>query len=388
MKISDVRVIPLGYQKDFPPIPRSFALIRVETDTGMLGYGEASSSYGHSYPLVVKEIVEGVLSRALLGKDPLDIQTRTVEMQKYAWPYLGWDGVANAAIGAVEIALWDIRGKVEALPVCALLGQQCDQVRLYGTGTTYFEMAPQWHAEFMNPALAHGFGAVKARVGHQPEWDLSLVRALREHVGADIDLMVDAYMTYSQAMAVEMVQAFEPYDIYFVEEPVALFGLEQLANLVGCTDTRVAVGERIFSKYRFEEIIKRRAADVVQPDVTIVGGMAAFLDVCRLACEHDLEVSPHLGGLTAVGIAANLHAACAHGNISYFEYDLGPYQPLRDELIREPIFALDRIELGVLRVPEGPGLGIDLDESQFEPFAYRPGDVYPDVYPSYGFNLN
>jgi L-alanine-DL-glutamate epimerase-like enolase superfamily enzyme len=388
MKISSVRVIPLGYMKDFPPIPRSFAIIRVETDSGIVGYGEASSSYGHSYPLVVKEIVEGVLSKVLIGKDPLDIATLTVEMQKYAWPYLGWGGVANAAIGAVEISLWDIRGKAEQLPICELLGKKVDHVSLYGTGTTYFEKPPEWHAEFMDRALERGFKAVKARVGHQPEWDLSLVRTLRNHIGSDINLMVDAYMTYSQAMAVAMIDAFEPYGIYFMEEPIALFRLDNLAELRQATETRIAIGERIFSKHRFEEIIKMKAADVIQPDVTIVGGIAAYQEVCALARKHAVELSPHIGGLSAIGIAANLHAACAHDNISFFEYDLGPYQPLRDVLIRDPLFSLERIESGFLQLPEGPGLGIDVDESKFEQYPYEPGLVYPDVYPDYGFNLN
>jgi L-alanine-DL-glutamate epimerase-like enolase superfamily enzyme len=388
MKISSVRVIPLGYMKDFPPIPRSFALTRVETDAGIVGYGEASSSYGHSYPFVVKEIVEGVLTRALLGRDPLEVASLTVEMQKYAWPYLGWDGVANAAIGALEVALWDICGKAEGVPVCDLLGRKADQVSLYGTGTTYFEMTPEWHAEFMDRALERGFGAVKARVGHDPDWDVSLVRTLRAHIGKDVRLMVDAYMTYGHDTASSMIRAFEPYDIYFVEEPIGLFALDNLARLAQETETKIAVGERIFSKYRFEEILQRKAADVVQPDATIVGGILAFQEVCELARKHNAEISPHIGGLTAVGIAANLHAACAQDGVTFFEYDLGPYQPLRDDLVRDPVFSLDRIGSGILRLPEGVGLGIDVDESKFEQYVYQPGDVYPDVYPHYGFNLN
>jgi L-alanine-DL-glutamate epimerase-like enolase superfamily enzyme len=370
--------------KDFPRIPRSFALLRLETDGGVVGYGETSSSYGHSYPNVVREIVEGILAKALIGRDPTDIAGLVKGMRRYVWPYLGWEGVGNSAIGAAEIALYDILGKVEGRPLYQLLGATRDRIPLYGTGTTFFEQPPEWHAAFFDGALEHGFTAVKARVGRDRDWDLDLVRTVRHHIGPDVKLMVDAYMTYGRDTALAMAEEFEQYDIHFLEEPVSQYRLDVLQELRADCRIPIAVGERVFSPFGFERIIAHQAADILQPDVTIVGGVESFAVVCELARESGVRVCPHIGGLTAVGIAAGLHTALAHGNCEMLEFDLGPYQPLRDDMIAQRVFALTAIEDGELKAPDGPGLGIEVNEEKFATYAYQPGAVYPDVYPHYG----
>ena len=384
MKISSVRVIPLGYTKDEPAIPRSFALVRVESDEGVVGWGEASSAYGHSYPLVVKEIVEGVLARALVGKEALDIEQRLFDMRRYATQFLGAGGVVSQAIGGVEIALWDLLGKAGNLPLYRILGGRRSEVRLYGTGTTYFEKDPDWHARYFGTCLAHGFGGVKVRVGKSREWDLALVGTVRDFVGPDVGLYVDAFMSYSARMALEMAREFDDLGVGFFEEPIRQEVLDGLARLVEKSPVPIAVGERLYSAREFQAVMQARAADVLQPDATIVGGMREALRVCELGALGGYRVVPHIGGLTAVGIAANLHLACASDPVMELEYDIGPYQPLRDEILFDPVLSFDRIEGGVLRAPQGPGLGIDIDEERLAKFAYTPGAVYPDIYPQYG----
>lgn len=388
MKITEISVIPLGYLKDFPRIPRSFAIVRVRTDEGVVGYGEASSSYGHSYPDVIKTIIDSVLSRILIGEDPREIDALLLKMQKYTWPYLGWNGVANSAIGAIEIALWDILGKVAGKPIYQLLNATRKSILLYGTGTTYFEMTPAWHAAFMDRAMRQDFQAIKVRVANNATWDVDVVRTVREHIGPDIKLMVDAYMSYSMDQALNMIERFREYDIYFMEEPISFFRLEEMAMVTEKSLVPIAIGERIFSVFGFEEIVKWKAASILQPDATIVGGIKAFNEVCELAKANGLEVCPHIGGLTAIGIAANLHASVSNDNCTFVEYDLGPYQPLRDDLIQEPIFAIESVSGGKLCVPEGPGLGINVDEEKFLKYQYKAGAVYPDVYPHYGFSFS
>ena len=384
MNISSVRVLALGHMKDEPAIPRSFALVRIETDAGLVGWGEASSSYGHSYPLVVKEVVEGVLARALVGKGALDIEARVFDMRRYATQFLGASGVVSQAMAGVEIALWDILGKASNLPLYRLLGGRRDEVRLYGTGTTYFEKDPAWHAGFFKGCLAHGFRGVKVRVGKTRAWDLSLVRTVREAVGSDVRLYVDAFMSYSLRTALGMAREFDAYDVGFFEEPIRQESLEGLAYLVEKSPVPIAVGERLYSAREFEAVMRARAADVLQPDATIVGGMREALRVCELGALGGFRVVPHIGGLSAVGIAANLHLACASDAVVELEFDIGPYQPLRDDILVDPVLSLDRIQGGVLRAPQGPGLGIEVDEERLASFAYEPGPVYPDIYPQYG----
>ncbi|MDA8037598.1 MAG: mandelate racemase/muconate lactonizing enzyme family protein [Actinomycetota bacterium] len=384
MKIASVRVIPLGHMKDEPAIPRSFALVRIESDEGIVGWGEASSAYGHSYPLVVKEVVEGVLARALVGKEVFAIEHRLFDMRRYATQFLGSSGVVSQAIGGVEIALWDILGKACGLPLFQLLGGRRSEVRLYGTGTTYFEMEPTWHAEYFAKCLAHGFRGVKVRVGKAPDWDLSLVSTVRDFIGDDVALYVDAFMSYSPESALEMARRFSDYGVGFFEEPVRQEVLGNLTRLVERSPIPIAVGERLYSVREFEAVVRARAADVLQPDATIVGGLREALRVCDLGALGGYRVIPHIGGLSAVGIAANLHVACASDAVSELEYDIGPYQPLRDEILMEPVFSLESIDGGVLRPPESGGLGIEIDELRLEAFAYERGDVYPDIYPHYG----
>ena len=137
MNIESINVIPLGYQKDAPVLSRAFALVRIETDSGIIGYGEASTSYGHFYPTVMKTMVDDILTPMLLGKDPLEIRLRKKEMERYLNPWLGVNGISAQVIGAMETALWDIKGKALGVPIHELLGGRLvDAIPLYMTGST------------------------------------------------------------------------------------------------------------------------------------------------------------------------------------------------------------------------------------------------------------
>jgi L-alanine-DL-glutamate epimerase-like enolase superfamily enzyme len=145
----------------------------------------------------------------------------------------------------------------------------------------------------------------------------------------------------------------------------------------------IAVGERVFTLYGFDLVVDYKAADILQPDVTICSGIMECLQVDALAKTNNMEVYPHIGGLTAIGIAANIHFAAVVGT-HMLEYDFSPYQPLRDELINYPIFSLENLVDGCIRVPDGPGLGIEVDEDTFEKFPFKEGKIYPDIYPQLG----
>ena len=154
MKIKSITVIPLGYQKDFPVLSRAFALVRVEPDAGILGFGEASTSYGHFYPPVIKTMVDHILTPMLLGSDPMEIRVRKKEMERYLNPWMGVNGISAQVIGALETALWDIKGKALGVPVNALLGGKLvDEIPLYMTGSTFPEKDAAWHGQFFDKAL-------------------------------------------------------------------------------------------------------------------------------------------------------------------------------------------------------------------------------------------
>jgi L-alanine-DL-glutamate epimerase-like enolase superfamily enzyme len=196
--------------------------------------------------------------------------------------------------------------------------------------------------------------------------------------------MADGYWSYSPASAIKLAKMVADYDLFWLEELIPQYMYNGQSQLTAESPVPIAVGERIYSLSGFKLVIDYQAADILQPDVCICGGILEGLEVNALAKANDFAVFPHIGGLSAVGIAANLHFAAVI-DCDMLEYDFGPFQPLRDDILKEPIFDLDHLEDGCLKVPDGPGLGIQMDESVFEKYPYKDGlDIYPDIYPQLG----
>jgi L-alanine-DL-glutamate epimerase-like enolase superfamily enzyme len=381
-KITDIRTILLGYRKTDPPMQRGFALIRIETETGRVGFGEASSNWGHSYPTVVQAVVDDVVAPNLIGRDAANVRGRVEQLHVLLDGYLGWDGISSQVIGAVEIALWDLLGQDAGLPIAALLGGGSAEIALYGTGTTMFEESPEWHAHYFDAALGMGVKGVKVRLGKDPQADLDLVKVVREHVGPAVLLMADAYWGYAPDEALELSLQLAEHDVFFFEEPSPQYDLPGLRWLCERSPVRIAAGERIYSPSHYRTVAEHRAADVFEPDASICGGILACLEIVAIARAHGIRVVPHVGGPTPVGMAANLHWAAAAG-CSLIEYDIDPHQPIRDRLARGGALGLDRIKGGMLAVPSGPGLGIEIDETVLESFPYIPGETYAEVFPEH-----
>lgn len=378
MRISAVTARCLGYRKTDPPMARAFVVVRVETETGLVGWGEASSNWGHSYPTVVETVVRDVIAPNLTGTDALALRARLAQMHVLLDGYLGWEGLSSQVIGAVEVALWDIAGKAHGVPVHQLLGGGIDRIALYGTGTTMFEESADWHAHYFDEALGHGFRNVKVRLGKHPDADVELVRVVKKHVGADKLVMADAYWGYSAEEAIALTERLKHHDVYFFEEPCPQYDVDGLARLAARSlPVRVAGGERIYSPAQYRMLAERQAIHVFQPDATLCGGILACLEIATIARQHGLEVIPHVGGPTAIGLAANLQWSAA-ASVPMIEWDIDPHQPLVDTLA--PDLALSRIRDGVTIIPDGPGLGIDFDEAVLDEFPHQPGDTYAEVF--------
>ena len=381
MRITSITPRSLGYRKVDPPMQRAFSIVRIETEDGVVGWGEASSNWGHSYPTVVEAVLRDVIAPNLIGADAAKIRDRLQQMHVLLDGYLGWEGLTSQVIGAVEIALWDIAGKVHGAPIAALLGGGSETIALYGTGTTMFEESAQWHAAYFDDALAHGFRNVKVRLGKDPDHDVELVRIVREHIGPQRGLMADAYWGYPPEEAIALCARLQPHGVYFFEEPCPQYDVDGLARLAARSlPIRIAGGERIYSPAQYRMLAERGAIHVFQPDASLCGGILACLDVMAVARSYGLEVIPHVGGPTAIGLAANLQWASAAG-VGMIEWDIDPFQPLVDELA--PELALSRIVDGVARVPDGPGLGIEVDEAVLDDHPWVQGETYAEVFPEH-----
>ena len=382
MKIARIDTILLSHPKTQPPMQRTYAVVRVESDSGLVGYGEASSNYGHSYPTVIRAIVEDVLAPNLTGCDPLDIAARTAQMRVLLDGYLGWDGVSAQAAGAVEIALWDLLGKESGKPIAELLGGSVRPMRTYATGTTMFEASPEWYAHYFDTALSHGVAGVKVRLGTDLDASVARVQAVRRHVGPDIFVAMDAYWGYAAADALALAHRLAKEDIAFFEEPCPQYDTAGLAMLVKQSPIPIAIGERVYTPSHYRLMADLGCGQIFEPDACISGGLMACMEIAGIAKERNLRLIPHLGSPTAIGLAANLHWAAAAG-CDLVEFDVYPDLPARDDILRDPIFALSRMQGGMIAPPSGPGLGLDIDEATFAQLPYRRGSTFAEVFPDH-----
>jgi L-alanine-DL-glutamate epimerase-like enolase superfamily enzyme len=200
-------------------------------------------------------------------------------------------------------------------------------------------------------------------------------------VGPDALIGVDSYWFHDPRTALEVAEALAPLDIRFFEEPVPQMRVDDLAWLAARSPIPIAVGERVYSIHQYDHLARTGAAHVFQPDASICGGLLACMEIAALARQRGIDVFPHVGGPTVVGLAANMHWAVA-ADVALMEYDIDPYQPLITEVGGPPI-ALDDIEGGILLPPPGPGLGVALPDDIAERFPYVSGDTYAEVFPDH-----
>lgn len=381
MKLTAIDPLALGYRKTDPPMARNFAVVRLETDTGLVGWGEASTNWGHSYPTVFTAAVRDVCAHSLLGTDPTDIRGRLAQLHVLLDGYLGWEGLTSQVIGAIEIACWDILGQSLGVPVHRLLGAANRPLRLYGTGTTMFDEPASYHAHYFDDALAHGFTGVKVRLGRSVAADVDTVQTVRDHVGEDALIGVDSYWFHDARTALEVAERLRPLGVGFFEEPVPQMRTDELAWLAARSPIPIAVGERVYSVGQYDALARAGAAHIFQPDASICGGILACLEIATLARQRGIQVFPHIGGPTIIGLAANLHWAVA-ADVPWMEYDIDPYQPLIDA-IDGPAIGLGNIVDGQLAAPDAPGLGVHLPDDVEQRFPFVPGDTYAEVFPDH-----
>src|SRR6266851_5698834 len=388
MKIAAIRTIALACTVD-PPYAsaagvqarRAGLLVEVETDSGIVGIGEAGIGGG-----VTATVIEKDLAPLLIGEDPLLIEGLWQKMFARTRQY-GRRGLVMQAISGIDIALWDIAGKVAKLPVYRLLGGARDRVEAYASGGFYQEGKSA--ADLAGEAegyRARGFKGMKMKVGRNPstqthlrelignrefcevspEEDLARVAAVRRALGPHLKLMVDVNCAWSPAIAIEMGRAMEPYKLYWIEEPVATDDIEGSAAVAAALATPIASYETELGLYGFRELIGRGAVDIVQPDLAWSGGFSECRRIAAYAQAHHRMVAPHAFA-SAVNLVAALHYAAAMPNALVLEWDQNP-NAIRDALLKEPL----KLESdGSIKLSERPGLGIELDRGAVE--RYRVG---------------
>ena len=352
---------------------RQAALCVVSTDAGIQGLGEAF--YFGGPVTIVARMIEDAFGPLILGQDPLD--TSVLWDKLYNWTRdQGQKGITISALSAIDIALWDIKGKALGLPVFKLLGGAYrDKARVYATGLYEPQGVPNIEHALAEEALGYvreGFTGIKLKVGYDLRTDVRYVRAIRETIGNEIALMVDANHAYNASEAIRLARALEPYNVYWFEEPVPPEDIEGYLEVKRNTDLLIAGGECEYTRYGFRQWIARRAVDILQPDLCAAGGFTEMQKIVAMASAANLPVIPHVWG-TNVGLAASLQFFAALPHFPerrfpaepFFEYDRSPH-PLREGVTVEQ-FAL---EGGYLPIPDRLGLGVSLDMEFVERNAF------------------
>jgi L-alanine-DL-glutamate epimerase-like enolase superfamily enzyme len=347
--------------------PTYMGLVKVTTDSGICGYSDMETCAGVAKACVDAprwsreegmECFDGLAS-LLVGENPLEVERLWYRMYRGSI-YYGRRGVAIQAISAIDIALWDICGKVYGQPVCILLGGKWrDKVRAYGS--TLFRPTPAAMKEAVRLYMADGFTALKfgwGVFGQDMSVDIKLVEAAREELGAGRDLLVDTgwFVERTPKEAIQVVRALEPFQPYLIEEllhPEDYDGYRQVAEAV---ETRIACGEQEATEWGFQQLIERGRVDVVQPDLTRCGGFTVARKIVHMAERANRLVIPHSWSSDLL-TAASLHLAAFQRRAPFVEFSTSQ-GPLSRLLVKEPL----RMKDGFLRVPEAPGLGIEVND--------------------------
>lgn len=354
---------PFGYSQEWVET-RTALLVRIEASDGTVGWGECWGPIAGT-----RETVERLFAPELEGKNPRRIERLSDDL--YDLGRRAYQSVVPLpALSGIDIALWDLVGTLDNVPVSTQLGgARRDRVRAYATGH-YFKHGADLDEQYDAIAAearenAAALGAVKAKVGlqllgHGPDEDVELVRRIREAVGDDTTLMVDANYAYDAGTARLVGRELDALDVYWFEEPVPPEDLDGYASVRDAVDVRVAGGE-CHAPYEFTRLFARGGLDVAQPDVCNVGGLTAARRVATLAGEYGVPVVPHAWG-TPVALAATLHFVSTLPGAPWLEFDRSD-NPLREELTETPP-APDAD--GCVSVPDGPGLGVELDAEALE----------------------
>ena len=375
MKITNVTPLVLGTAW------RNLTFLKVETDEGLVGVGEARS-------LNKDDALIGYLNEAIpryvLGADPFEIEHLTQRMFRGDFGRAG--EIAMTGIALVEIACWDIMGKALNQPVYRLLGGAVrERIPAYANGWYTVERSPEEFHAAARRAVAKGYQALKFDPFGAGFYELSraekvrsigLVEAVRDAVGPDVEILIEMHGRFNPVTAIEMINTLAPYKPGWFEEPVPpenLPALKKVADAVAPLGIPIATGERIHTLYEYRELFELRAADVIQPDITHLGGLYNAKKLAAWADAYYMLIAPHnVGG--PVSTAAALHLAACTPNFKIQEH----FNDFCEPYVKEAARGVPEVEDGSFALPQGPGLGVTLDEEVLR--AHPKNELHFDLF--------
>jgi L-alanine-DL-glutamate epimerase-like enolase superfamily enzyme len=371
--IARVEAFPLRYQEpNNNGKTRCVTLVRVETTGGAVGWGEAITG-AEDASVAVKVIVDRGLGRMLLGRDPRHVEAIWAELRESTY-WSGNGGIVTFAISAIDMALWDVAGRLTGVPVYALLGgKRRDRVRaassiifdtadIAGIGRQFADLRARGY-----DVLKGGWGHdLEIAFGRDPRRDVEIVRTVREAVGDDAEIIVDvvAGAGWTASHAITMARAFEPYRLYWLEDALHEADDAGWARLRASTATPLCTGEKGWTVGHFRGLIDRGSLDIVMLDPGRAEGVTGSKKVIDRAAEARMSWNAHTWS-SALNTAASLHLAAASSNVLVLELKPEP-GPMQHELVSNPIEMRD----GYVSVRDDPGLGVTVDEAAVRRYTF------------------
>jgi galactonate dehydratase len=359
MKITGIECLPIhsGWRKNF-------VFVRVETDAGIIGWGEAYSQYDRDRA-VAAQVEE--LGRYLIGRNPFEIRhILQIAFDDYAQRRGSLE--LYCATSGIEQALWDIVGKATKQPVYNLLGGPVrSKIRVYANGWSYKTQEPDEYARKAEAVIKQGFTALKFDPVPGP-WRtyvpkehirraVKVLRAVRKALGPDVDLLLDIHRRLAPMHAIDLADALAEFEPYWLEEPCQSANVEALADVRHRSKIPVVTGEALYTRAEFRPIFRARAADIINPDVSNCGGILELMYIAAAAETESIAVSPHNYNSTTLALSATVHASACMPNFIITEYFL-PFEEIGQRLCPNLLKPVN----GYIALPEGPGLGLDVDE--------------------------
>ena len=369
MQITDIKTFLIHSGK-----AKNLCFVKIETDEGIYGWGECYTQSDRDVQITAHV---DQLRRYLIGRDPTNIKHFT---QMAFDDFAGRRGAMDyyCAISGLEHAMWDIAGKAYGAPVHKLIGGACrDKIRVYANGWSGGNPTPDSLAERASEVIEAGFTALKfdpipGRWRTYVSKDVERaavenVRAVREAVGPDVDILVEMHRRLAPMHAVRIAHEIEQYHPFWFEEPILAENIPALASVRQKINIPVVTGEELYTKFEFREVFERQAADILNPDVCNVGGILELKEIAAMAEPYFVVISPHNFNSTTVGLAATIQVSAAIPNFLITEYFVN-LEELGRDIAKKPFEVKD----GYIQIPDAPGLGIDLDEERLAAYPYKP----------------
>ncbi|MEI2415060.1 mandelate racemase/muconate lactonizing enzyme family protein [Orrella sp. JC864] len=378
MKITRITAIALSYRLPEgktvvmgvgSTLKRDAIVVKVETDEGITGYGEAHP--GRS-PKAIVALIQGTLAPLLEGMEATDCVGAWQRVHRMQLASHGLGAGAALAVSGIDMALWDIRGKAAGMPLYKLLGGSRRRIPAYAGGIALGYQPAESLAEEARQYVSQGYRAVKLRLGDTVAQDIARVRAVRQALGPDVDILTDANTAYTLADVRRVMPVLAEIQAGWLEEPFPCNDFASYREAARITPlVPLAAGENHYTRYEFAQMLEAGAVGVWQPDLSKTGGITEALRIAAIASAWRIPLNAH-SSATGLNHAATLHFLSAIDNAGYFEACVSHFNPFRDMFGSTFQVGQD----GCVQAPDAPGIGLEIDEDLFKQYPAIDGPGY------------